>query len=122
MQSLILVVLILLYPALSHATWCGAQVARPEAGLPESTAAGGGGGREPSGDCRRRGSGTQRQAADAPMLEKIEVLPEQLGRPDTLLADHGYFSRIIPLGANDLTAWLGISDSKCAGRPARSSR
>jgi hypothetical protein len=28
----------------------------------------------------------------APMLEKIEVLPEQLGRPDTLLADHGYFS------------------------------
>jgi len=28
----------------------------------------------------------------APMLEKIEALPEQLGRPDTLLADNGYFS------------------------------
>jgi hypothetical protein len=58
----------------------------------------------------------------APMLEKIEALPEQLGRPDTLLADNGYFSEanvtrsaanvepliatgrqpILPLGANDL--------------------
>jgi transposase len=28
----------------------------------------------------------------APMLEKIEALPEQLGRPETLLADNGYFS------------------------------
>jgi hypothetical protein len=28
----------------------------------------------------------------APMLEQIEALPEQLGRPDTLLADNGYFS------------------------------
>src|SRR5580692_5479480 len=28
----------------------------------------------------------------ASMLEKIEALPEQLGRPDTLLADNGYFS------------------------------
>ena len=28
----------------------------------------------------------------APMLEKIDVLPEDLGRPETLLADNGYFS------------------------------
>jgi len=28
----------------------------------------------------------------APMLEQIEALPEQLGLPDTLLADNGYFS------------------------------
>jgi transposase len=28
----------------------------------------------------------------APMLEKIDALPEQLGRPETLLADNGYFS------------------------------
>ena len=28
----------------------------------------------------------------APMLEKIEALPEQLGQPETLLADNGYFS------------------------------
>src|SRR5271157_4192298 len=26
------------------------------------------------------------------MLEKIDVLPEDLGRPETLLADNGYFS------------------------------
>ena len=28
----------------------------------------------------------------APMLGKIDVLPEHLGRPETLLADNGYFS------------------------------
>ena len=28
----------------------------------------------------------------APMLAKIDALPEQLGRPETLLADNGYFS------------------------------
>jgi transposase len=28
----------------------------------------------------------------APMLDKIDALPEQLGRPDALLADSGYFS------------------------------
>ena len=28
----------------------------------------------------------------APMLAKIDALPEGLGRPDTLLADNGYFS------------------------------
>src|SRR5580692_8166790 len=28
----------------------------------------------------------------APMLEKVDALPEQLGRPETLLADSGYFS------------------------------
>jgi transposase len=28
----------------------------------------------------------------APMLDKIAALPEQLGRPETLLADNGYFS------------------------------
>jgi transposase len=28
----------------------------------------------------------------APMLDKIDALPEQLGRPDTLLADNGYYS------------------------------
>jgi hypothetical protein len=28
----------------------------------------------------------------APMLEKLDALPEQLGRPETLLADNGYFS------------------------------
>jgi len=28
----------------------------------------------------------------APMLDKITALPEQVGRPDTLLADSGYFS------------------------------
>ena len=28
----------------------------------------------------------------APMLEKVAALPEQLGRPETLLADNGYFS------------------------------
>ena len=28
----------------------------------------------------------------APMLEKIDALPEQFGRPETLLADNGYFS------------------------------
>jgi hypothetical protein len=39
MRSLIFVVIILLYPALSQAAWCGAQIARAEAGLPESTAA-----------------------------------------------------------------------------------
>ncbi len=27
-----------------------------------------------------------------PMLEKLATLPEQLGQPDTLLADDGYFS------------------------------
>ena len=27
-----------------------------------------------------------------PMLEKLAALPEQLGQPDTLLADNGYFS------------------------------
>src|SRR3984957_5345160 len=27
-----------------------------------------------------------------PMLEKVDALPEQLGRPETLLADNGYFS------------------------------
>ena len=26
------------------------------------------------------------------MLEKVDALPEQLGRPETLLADNGYFS------------------------------
>src|SRR5215475_2990347 len=30
----------------------------------------------------------------APMLEKVDALPEQLGRPETLLADNGYFSEI----------------------------
>jgi hypothetical protein len=39
MRSLVFVVIILLYPALSHAAWCGTQIARAEAGLPESTAA-----------------------------------------------------------------------------------
>jgi len=28
----------------------------------------------------------------APMLDRIDALPEQLGRPDTLLADNGYYS------------------------------
>src|ERR1700719_1404512 len=28
----------------------------------------------------------------APMLEKVDASPEQLGRPETLLADNGYFS------------------------------
>jgi hypothetical protein len=28
----------------------------------------------------------------APVLEKVDALPEQLGRPETLLADNGYFS------------------------------
>jgi hypothetical protein len=28
----------------------------------------------------------------APMLEKVDALPKQLGRPETLLADNGYFS------------------------------
>ena len=28
----------------------------------------------------------------APMLDKIAALPEQLGCPETLLADNGYFS------------------------------
>jgi hypothetical protein len=28
----------------------------------------------------------------APMVAKIDALPEQLGRPETLLADNGYFS------------------------------
>jgi hypothetical protein len=28
----------------------------------------------------------------APMLERIDALPEDLGRPETLLADNGYFS------------------------------
>jgi Transposase DDE domain len=28
----------------------------------------------------------------APMLAKIDALPEGLGRPNTLLADNGYFS------------------------------
>jgi transposase len=28
----------------------------------------------------------------APMLDKIDALPEHLGRPETLLADNGYFS------------------------------
>src|SRR3984893_18241355 len=28
----------------------------------------------------------------APMLEKVDALPQQLGRPETLLADSGYFS------------------------------
>ena len=28
----------------------------------------------------------------APMLEKIDALSEQFGRPETLLADNGYFS------------------------------
>src|SRR5499433_2809867 len=28
----------------------------------------------------------------APMLEKVDALPEQFGRPETLLADNGYFS------------------------------
>ena len=28
----------------------------------------------------------------APMLEKVDALPERLGRPETLLADNGYFS------------------------------
>ena len=28
----------------------------------------------------------------APMLEKVDALPQQLGRPETLLADNGYFS------------------------------
>src|SRR5436190_5347776 len=27
----------------------------------------------------------------APMLEKVDALPDQLGRPETLLADNGYF-------------------------------
>src|SRR5271163_3634154 len=30
----------------------------------------------------------------APMLGKIGALPEQLGRPETLLADNGYFSEV----------------------------
>jgi hypothetical protein len=28
----------------------------------------------------------------APMLEKVDASPEQLGQPETLLADNGYFS------------------------------
>jgi transposase len=28
----------------------------------------------------------------APMVEKLEALPEELGKPETLLADNGYFS------------------------------
>jgi hypothetical protein len=50
------------------------------------------GGREPSGDRRGGGSGAQRQAADRPDAWQDRRLPEYLGRPDTLLADNGYFS------------------------------
>ena len=34
----------------------------------------------------------------APMLGKIDSLPEDLGRPETLLADNGYFSEGSPTG------------------------
>jgi hypothetical protein len=54
--------------------------------------AGGRGDGEPSGDCHGRGSGPNDKQQVAPMLEKIEALPEQLGHPETLLADNGYFS------------------------------
>ncbi|MBV8111741.1 MAG: IS1182 family transposase [Hyphomicrobiales bacterium] len=29
-----------------------------------------------------------------PMLERLEALPEALGKPETMLADHGYFSEV----------------------------
>src|SRR5580692_9113647 len=35
---------------------------------------------------------TERLLVIAPMLEKVDALPERLGRPETLLADNGYFS------------------------------
>jgi hypothetical protein len=35
---------------------------------------------------------TGHQSHLAPMLEKLDALPEQLGQPETLLADNGYFS------------------------------
>ena len=34
----------------------------------------------------------QRQAATRPMLDKIEALADELGKPECLLADTGYFS------------------------------
>ena len=40
----------------------------------------------------RRGAGDQRQAAAGPMIQKLAVLPAELGEPETLLADNAYFS------------------------------
>jgi transposase len=39
-----------------------------------------------------------------PMLEKLAALPEQLGQPDTLLADNGYFSEgnVVACAAADI--------------------
>jgi transposase len=44
----------------------------------------------------------------APMLEKIAALPEPLGRPQTLLADNGYFSaaNVLACAAADITPMI----------------
>jgi hypothetical protein len=43
--------------------------------------------------CRFSGAASRRFFQQiAPMLEKVDALPEQFGRPETLLADNGYFS------------------------------
>lgn len=50
----------------------------------------------------------------APMVDKITALPQDVGRPDTLLADSGYFS-----AANvDACAKAGIEPLIAAGRQA----
>ncbi|EIM30687.1 transposase [Microvirga lotononidis] len=50
----------------------------------------------------------------APMVDKITVLPEEVGRPDTLVADSGYFS-----AANvDACANAGIEPLIATGRQA----
>ena len=51
-----------------------------------------GGGGKSAGGGERREPGAQRQAALEPMLDKIAALPEELGKPECLLADTGYFS------------------------------
>jgi Transposase DDE domain len=72
----------------------------------------------------------------APMLEKIDALSEQFGRPETLLADNGYFSeanvmqcaaakieprpagsRITPPGASDLPRRWRRRKTRLRSRP-----
>jgi hypothetical protein len=52
---------------------------------------GGGGSRQPHGR-RAGGSNPDDKQQIAPMLKRIEALPADLGKPETLLADNGYFS------------------------------
>ena len=53
---------------------------------------GGGGGGQPAGGGHDVVQAANDKQQLAPMVEQLKALPEELGKPETLLADNGYFS------------------------------